>query len=281
MRKIVIILGICLSLIMSLFLYIKITERNPKFSVIFFNIGQGDAALIKFNNGQKMLVDCGVDRKILAKLGSVLPFYDRTIDFLLITHPDSDHYGGCVDVLDRYDVKEIIINNAKKESDLYWRFFDQKEKQEGAIIKIITEPENWVIGSSTLEFLNPDSSLNLSAKDSGGNNASIVFRLISNNEKFLFAGDMEIPLENALEQKYCSSTLLNCPALEADILKVGHHGSDSSTGEDLLKAVNPKEAIISVGQNTFGHPSFRVLKKLDRNKIKMLRTDEFGDILKQ
>lgn len=267
-----------LIIILALFLYIKISQQNPQFSVTFFNIGQGDAALIKFNNGQKMLVDCGPDKKILAKLGSALPFYDKTIDFLLVTHPDADHYGGCVDVLDRYDVKEIITNGVKKETDPYWQYFDQKENQEGAVIKIMTEPEKWVIGSSTLEFLNPDSSLNLTAKDTEGNNASIVFRLINNNEKFLFTGDMEIPLETALEQKYCSSTPQACPALKADILKVGHHGSDSSTGQALLAAVEPKIAIVSVGKNTFGHPSFRVLKKLERAHIQTLRTDEVGDI---
>lgn len=269
-----------LIIILALFFYIKISGRNPKFSVTFFSIGQGDAALIKFGNGQKMLLDCGPDRKILAKLGSALPFYDKTIDFLLISHPDADHYGGCADVLDRYDVKEIITNSTKKEADPYWRYFDQKEKQEGAIIKIMTGPQVWVIGSSTLEFLNPDSSLALSVKDAEGNNASIVFRLLNNNEKFLFTGDMEIPLENALEQKYCSSTSTDCPALKADILKVGHHGSDSSTGEELLHVISPKEAIVSVGQNTFGHPSFRVLKKLERASVKVWRTDELGDAVR-
>lgn len=273
-------LFVILIMILVLFFYIKLSRSNPKFSVTFFNIGQGDAALIKFNNGQKMLVDCGPDRKILAKLGAVLPFYDKTIDFLLISHPDADHYGGCADVLDRYDVKKIITNSTKKETDPYWRYFDQKEKQEGAKIKIMTGPEEWVIGSSTLGFLNPDSSLALSAKDAEGNNASIVFRLINDNEKFLFTGDMEVPLEDALEQKYCSSTPRDCPALKADILKVGHHGSDSSTGQKLLSATNPRETIVSVGQNTFGHPSFRVLKKLERAKIKVLRTDEIGDIFK-
>jgi len=274
-------MGFVLLLVLALHFYIKISEQNPQFSVTFFNIGQGDSALIKFNNGQKMLVDCGPDRKILAKLGSALPFYDRKIDYLLVTHPDLDHYGGCVDVLNQYAVQEIITNSSTKETDPYWKIWDAKEKQESAEIKIITNTQEWFIGSSTLYFLNPDNSLNLTAKDTEGNNASIVFKLTNAGESFLFTGDMEMPLEEALEQKYCSTTLPACPALKADVLKVGHHGSDSSSGEDFLRYVSPKEAVVSVGKNTFGHPSFRVLKKLQRIGAGILRTDELGDIIKQ
>src|SRR3989344_9396567 len=95
-------------------------KQQSHFYVVFLNIGQGDAALINFGNGQKMLVDCGPNRSILSALGRHLPFYDRTIDYLLVTHPDLDHYGGCVDVLKRFDVKNIIINGATKAYDPYW-----------------------------------------------------------------------------------------------------------------------------------------------------------------
>lgn len=280
-RRVQIILVLGLLLVAVLFFYVHFTGQNPKFGVTFFNIGQGDSALIRFNNGQKMLVDCGPDRKILSKLGSSLPFYDRTIDYLLVTHPDADHYGGCVDVLDQYNVREIITNSSRKDDDPYWQLWNKKMLGEGALIKIMTDPEEWEIGSSTLHFLAPDSSLKLDAKDDGGNNASIVFKLDNAGESFLFTGDMEMPLEDALVQKYCSSTLHDCPALQADILKVGHHGSDSSSGEEFLSEVDPKEAVVSVGKNTFGHPSFRVLKKLQRVGAEILRTDELGDIIKE
>lgn len=277
--EIIIVLG--LLTVSALLVYVHFTKQNPKFGVTFFNIGQGDSALIRFDNGQKMLVDCGPDKKILSKLGSALPFYDRTIDYLVVTHPDTDHYGGCADVLDRYNVGEIIVNSSRKEDDPYWQLWNKKMLAEGAKIKIMADPEEWEIGGSTLHFLAPDSSLKLAAKDTEGNNASIVFRLENAGESFLFTGDMEMPLEDALVQKYCSTTLHDCPALRADILKVGHHGSDSSSGEEFLSEVDPEEAIVSVGKNTFGHPSFRVLKKLQRAGAQILRADELGDIIRE
>ncbi len=262
------------------FLYKESAKHN--FQVTFFDIGQGDAALIQFNDGKKMLVDCGPDRKILAKLGKTLPFYDRTIDYVLATHPDLDHYGGCVDVLKNYKVKEIIINGRKKEYNPYWREWDKAVKNEGATIKVMDSPQVWHIASSTLEFLSPDRSLALDVKEDDNNNYSIVFRLTNGNKKFLFTGDMEVPLETALLKKYCPVTSTgSCAALESDILKVGHHGSDSSSGEEFLRAVNPKQAVISSGKNNkYGHPSLRVLRKTERAGAEILRTDTVGDIIR-
>lgn len=280
-RKIIFIICIISLLLLGCIFYFYYNQKNPhKFQVTFFNVGQGDAALIQFGNGQKMLIDCGADRKILAKLGQALPFYDRTIDYILATHPDLDHYGGCVDVLKNYKVKEIITNGRKKEYDPYWRIWYEAVKNEGAIIKIIDNPQEWVIASSTLEFLSPDKTLDLDINADDSNNYSIVFKLKNDRISFLFTGDMEDPLEYALAHKYCSVSSTVCPALQADVLKVGHHGSDSSSGEDFLKFVDPQTAIISAGKNNrYGHPSRRVLKKLERTGAEILRTDEKGDIM--
>ena len=229
-----------------------------------------------------MLVDCGPDKKILAKLGAALPFYDRTIDYVLATHPDLDHYGGCVDVLKNYNVKEIIINGHKKSNDPYWQAWDKAIKDEpNAVVKVMSNPEKWTIASSTLDFLSPDASLALGVAPADSNNYSIVFKLQSASTSFLFTGDMEEPLEKALVQKYCSSTS-TCQALQADVLKVGHHGSGGSSGAEFLGLVQPKIAVISVGKNNhYGHPSLRVLKKLDRVGAETLRTDELGDIIEK
>lgn len=281
-RKILLVAGIALVLSIGLLLYFLIKEsQKHEFKVTFLDIGQGDATLIEFANGKKMLVDCGKDRKILARLGTALPFYDRTIDYVLATHPDLDHYGGCVDVLKNYTVKEIITNGHTKENDPYWREWDRAMRNEGAIIKTVDSPEVWFIASSTLEFLSPDKSLDLRIPTDDSNNYSIVFRLKNGGSSFLFTADMETPLETALLDKYCISTsTFSCPALEAHTLKVGHHGSDTSSGEDFLKAVNSKEAIISVGKNTYGHPSLRVMRKLERAQMEILRTDMLGSITK-
>jgi len=279
MKKLLIILSILLLLTLALLSYLHFnTKQESKSRVIFFDIGQGDSALIQFKNDSKMLVDCGVDKKILAKLGKYLPFYDRTIDYLLVTHPDLDHYGGCIDVLKRYKVKNIITNGEKKEYDKYWLAWAQAVRLENANEVVIARTSTWKISSSTLEFLWPDKEGSKS-----GNSKSIVFRLVNSQTSIMFTGDIEEEVEDLLVEEYCnfssSSIKQVCPKLESKMLKVSHHGSDSSTGVKFLQAVNPNKAIISVGHNSFGHPSLRILRRLERISAEILRTDKIGDLL--
>jgi competence protein ComEC len=314
MKKGVVILLVMMALLLGLILYTKYFQFTG-FRVVFFNVGQGDSALIQFDNGQKMLVDCGPDKKILSKLGEYLPFYDRRIDYLLVTHFDLDHYGGCVDVLKRYDVGVIVENGVKKEYDGYWKEWSYKVKSykslpAGRQVHKVEGHEIWNIASTTLEFFSPDNALGLSDKDKEGNNSSIVFKLTHGSDSYLFTGDAEVPLENALIKKYCpssypslqegaqggvaevvtvsqstatpSDSLLvrgRCETIHAHYLKIGHHGSDSSSGDDFINAVAPQTAIISVGKNTFGHPSLRVMRHLERAAVEIWRTDEKNDII--
>lgn len=316
LRKCEKIIGVIILMALVIVVYFLFWRHaKTQFSVTFFNVGQGDAALIKFTNGQKMLVDCGPDKKILSKLGQSLPFFDKTLDYLIISHPDLDHYGGCVDVLNRYKVKQIITNGVTKEYDPYWQEWNKAAVGEQAINKIINGNELLTIASSTLEFFSPDSQLDFGDAKIDDNDKSIVFKLTDNNGKtFLFTGDMGAPLENVLLKKYCSNTMLTaaqatanptqpplgkgrglaispsyqegargelpktCP-FRSNILKVGHHGSNNSSGQEFLAAVKPKEAIISVGDNKFGHPGLRVIRHLERVGAQILRTDQTNDIL--
>ncbi len=268
--------------IFGLLFYIMWTVQAAKKSeVIFLDIGQGDAALIKFGNGQKMMVDCGPDKKVLSKLGRYLTFFDRTIDYMLVTHPDGDHYGGCPSVLERYDVKNIIFGDFQKSNDPFWRAWTKYSAAENSNWKFIDGYEIITIGSSSLEFFAPDSDSLILKKDANeSNNHSIVFLLKNNLGRFLFTGDMEMPLEDAILEKYCVGNSSSCPSLQADYLKVGHHGSDSSTGIQFLKAVSARYGIISVGaKNRYGHPTDRVLRKLKRDDVETWRTDLKSDII--
>jgi len=282
MKKIYLTLFFVILALAALFLYIKLNQQNRRgFSVIFFNIGQGDAALIRFADQEKILVDCGPDRKILSKLGETIPFYDNNIDYLIVSHPDLDHYGGCLDVIKKYRVKNIIINGVRKEGDSYWQIWDEYSRSHSNII-VMAAPQIMIIASNTLDFLAPDSGFTLGKENNEGNNLSIVFKLITPSSTFLFTGDMETPLETCLIAKYCRiSSAFGCLKLKSGVLKAGHHGSDSSTSQEFLEAVQPKQAVISVGKNTFGHPSLRVLKRLERARVDFLRTDEEDDILMQ
>ncbi len=292
-------LVIVLIVVLGLKVYLRFGEYTThRFEVTFFNIGQGDSALIQFRNGEKMLVDCGPNKTILTKLGQTLPFYDRSIDYLVVTHPDLDHYGGCVDVLQRYQVKKIITNGRTKPSDPYWQKWEALRHNEGAVLVVIDGKEDWQIASTTLSFLSPDLTLSLTTAPTDSNNYSIVFRLNDEptGQSVLFTGDMEELLEKSLLSRYCSSFVSNtttlvlkkqephdgvCPILSAQVLKVGHHGSESSTSKELLDAVAPKIGVVSVGKNAYGHPSLRVLKKLERSGVVIRRTDKEGDIVMQ
>lgn len=262
--------------VFGLWLYVNITS-SPQFKAVFLNIGQGDSTLIFLPQGGKMLVDCGPDRTILRKLNQYLPFYDRQIDYLLVTHPDLDHYGGCIDVLRRYDVKNIFINGAKKEKDpnfLSWENYLEKEEAE---VFIVERPIAYILSGARLKFFSPDPEF-INEK-TGDNDKSLVFKFFYNTTTIFFTADMEEKIEKELIKKYCEDSVENCLEFKSDYLKVGHHGSDSSSGQEFLTAVNPHIGIISVGKNNFGHPSLRVLRRMEREKIEIWRTDRRGDII--
>ncbi|MCX6781906.1 MAG: MBL fold metallo-hydrolase [Candidatus Magasanikbacteria bacterium] len=266
-----------LVLIVSIVLLFLKFSSGPDFKIVFLNVGQGDSALIRFPGGAKMLVDCGPNREVLNKLGEYLPFYDRTIDYLVITHPDTDHYGGCSDVLKRYEVKKIITNGNEKDGDPYWQVWKKYLALEGAEESVVTANYELNDSGAIIKFFSPTSE---TARTSD-NNSSLAFRLTYGTTTVFFTGDIEERAENDILSRYCATTTIvaSCDLLESQYLKVAHHGSDSSSGEDFLKAVSPQYAIISVGKNRFGHPSLRVTRKLERVGAEVWRTDEKNDII--
>ncbi|HLC69730.1 MAG TPA: MBL fold metallo-hydrolase [Patescibacteria group bacterium] len=260
----------------GILVYIYIQSSRHEFKVTFFDIGQGDAFLIEFETGEQMLVDCGKDKKILSKLGSALPFYDRTIDYLLITHYDSDHYGGCADVLRRYRVLKVVDNGLKKPGDPYFDSFEIYREKEKASYEAGHADLSWRIGEEVINFFGPGTDYGLDSTDHNEN--SLVFKLSRKDKDWLFMGDAGVKLEEAILRKYCSEGA-TCPLKDVEVLKAGHHGSDTSSSEEFLEVVSPEEAVISVGKNSFGHPSLRVLRKLDRVGANILRTDLDRDII--
>jgi competence protein ComEC len=260
----------------------KNSSENSHLQITFFNVGQGDSALIHFRNGQKMLVDCGPDKKVMQKLGKYLNGTDQIIDYMLITHFDLDHYGGCVDVLKRYDVKHVVTNGYTKPNDSYWIAWNEAAQNEHAEFKVINQVETWSIASTTLEIISPNATQIYKPSDDTGNNHSIVFRLNDpiQHLSVLFTGDIEEPTEKLLVDQFCVEKKFDCPILKAKILKAAHHGSDTSSSNDFVEAVHPEKVIISVGKfNKFGHPSLRVLRRLERLPTQILRTDLNDDII--
>ncbi|MBT4153541.1 MAG: MBL fold metallo-hydrolase [Candidatus Magasanikbacteria bacterium] len=245
--------------------------------IAFLDVGQGDATYLQFTNGEDMLIDCSRGAQVLDALGRVMPAFDRTITYMVITHPDADHYAGCMDVLAGFDVEQIILTGVGKQNTLYTSFLGYVEK-EYAEEMVIMEPREFILGEARLQVLYPDHNMQDDPLVPGStsfdsNDTSIVMRVDVGDTSVLLTGDAESALETYLVETYAEK-------LDVDILKVGHHGSKTSSGASFLEAVSPEHAIISASKdNSYGHPARSVTDRLKKNGASVWQTAQKGDIL--
>ncbi len=239
--------------------------------VVFLDVGQGDAILVQSFQGYNVLIDGGPDKDVIYRLDQYVPFYNRRIDLLISTHEDLDHITGLVEVLKRYKVKKILTNGLKNFSPAAMEW-EKLIKQKNIPRQVIDAPLDVILDKQTfLQFFWPQQELTKDLKGDD-NFASLVFKLKHGNNRFLFTGDADKKTEEELIKLGCD--------LKADVLKVGHHGSKYSSDIDFLRLIEPKYGVLSVGENNpFGHPSLRVLKNLEEVNVKILRTDQMGDIV--
>ena len=267
--KILLILGIVATLIsVPAFWFLYNTPNNLE--VDFLDVGQGDAILIKSPYGQNILIDGGPDDRIIGELSSNLAFWDKKIDLVILTHPHDDHVAGLIDVIKRYKVEKILYTGVVHNSPNYLAFLELVKARKIPII-IIDKPKEIKLGEDCeMQIIYPQESF-LGKHVSNLNNSSIVMKLVYGENKFLFTGDAESEVEQELLEKNID--------LHADVLKAGHHGSDTSSSEEFLKAVSPEFVVMQVGDdNDFGHPSRRIIKRLERMDSKILRNDLDGAI---
>jgi competence protein ComEC len=264
------------------------TQSN-QLKVVFFDVGQGDAALIQQGNNQ-ILIDGGPDgKKVMEKLGEYVPFWDRKIEIVIATHPDEDHISGLTDVMSNYNIGEIIDNGVSSDSQIYKKYEDLITKKKINHIEAKAGTEIKIGEEAKLDIISPDG-MEEKNNPKDTNVSSIVSKLIYNNHSILFTGDFTTEGELAMIDNP-PANFQNGPAvagvntsnlpvdLTAEILKVGHHGSKYATSDEFLNAVKPAEAVISVGKNNrYGHPAPEVLDRLSARKINIKRTDEVGDI---
>lgn len=262
-----IIFGILFSL--NLLVWLAVWELRPQgLEVTFFDVGQGDAALIETPERTQILIDGGPSgEKVLEKLGKEMPFWDRTIDLIILTHPERDHLAGLLEVLKSYKVENILWTGVIRDTAEF-KEWQKLIKEEGAKI-FIAKADLLVVGIG-IDVLYPLESLEGKVlRDS--NDSSIVVRLVFGKTSFLFTGDATKSVEKELVLDSVKHKL------DSDVLKVGHHGSKTSTSKEFIEAVSPEIAVISVGRNnSYGHPRQEVLDNLSGAKI--LRTDLDGDI---
>lgn len=244
-------------------------QSNHLLTVTFFDVGQGDAALIRTPQDQTILIDGGPDRTILTKLGESLPWTRRTIDLVILSHPHADHVAGLNYVLARYRVRHVLMTGAIHTTPEYLKFLELLKNKE---VPVTIAQAGQVIelnGGVSVEVLWPFKSV-VGERVNDLNITSIVNRVVYKATAVLFTGDM--PKEN-------EAALLNSGSdLTAQILKVAHQGSRTSSSEEFIKAVAPEVAVIPVGQNSYGHPHAEVVERLKKLVEVVLRTDAEGDI---
>lgn len=350
------------------FLYAK----EPPLTVYFYDIGQGDAIHIRTSEGFDVLIDGGPTGRVAEKLGRTLPFWDHTIELMVLTHPHADHLVGFIEILKQFKVEKVLATGVVHTTDEYLMWLDEIKRQ-GIKMETARAGQRWVLGrpaapvhaktavdcpseaitacarprssasaevsaeadtvlaspaqhfcceppppddladdsallggeeeeKAVLEILWPKESyegkrvVEKSEADGGLNATSIVSKLTYGKTSFLFTGDMEEGVETQLLEEYnanirisCQSTNTNSQfvdlnkicrfALQADVLKVGHHGSKTSTSKEFLEVVQPKYAVIQVGKNRYGHPAFATLWRLKQAGVEILRNDTDGDVV--
>jgi len=259
-------------IVLNVFSWLVVWEISKErgLEICFFDVGQGDSIFIEGPQRQQILVDGGPDDSVIKKLESMMPFWDRSIDLIVLTHPDKDHLFGLVEALRRYKVENILWTGVNSDSSLFQEWKKAMEK-EGANVWIAEQGLN--IDISTYRYINvlyPFESLE-NRNVSNLNDTSIVLMLDSNGRRALLPGDISSRVEALLAEKGLS--------VGADILKVAHHGSRYSTSEDFVKAVAPSVAVISAGENNpYGHPSPDILAILEDSGINILQTSKQKDI---
>jgi len=256
------------------------TLPDGKLHIIFCNVGQGDAVYVRFPDGRDMLVDGGPNDMVLACLGRHMPFWDREINIVVNTHPQNDHVKGLISVLNRYKVDYVVRSDVTASSDVYAQFADAIKIHQ-VLQRLVTRGERIAIGLTSLSVIWPSESqiarmqpgtgvLGVST-DNELNDGSLVFFLRYGSFDALFPGDADAHVEG----NYTGDQLADG---QIEVLKVPHHGSKTGMTQAFVDWVKPALAVISVGKNSYGHPSAEAIDMLQSVGSKILRTDQKGDI---
>ena len=250
------------------------TLPDGRLHVTFLDVGQGDAILVQTPAGNRILIDGGPSPELLLDaLGRRLPFWDRRIDLVLLSHPHDDHLRGLLSVIERYQVRQVLVGSiptppsslSAQGGTAVAQHWQELLKEHGIPILPVEQSLEIDLGDGVTAQVLPASA------DGNGGEVWLVARLISQSATFLLTGDLEAAALSRLGQ--------NGWQLSSTVLKVPHHGSSAALEEELLDAIRPQLAIVSVGSdNRFGHPAASTLALLAEHSIRTLRTDQVGDI---
>ena len=256
-------------LVSAIILSVVIFSRNADLKIIFLDVGQGDATMITTPMGKQILIDTGAKGTISQKIAKYMPVSDHSLDMLILTHPDLDHVGGGLSIINNYEVDVLLHSGLLAGAPMYEAFAERSTQlgipaitaQAGQ--KIELEPDLY------LQVMSPYPGLDTMEP----NDFSVVMRLVYGDTSALLMGDATKFIETDMVNMYGD-------IIQSDILKVGHHGSQTSTSEDFVGVVNPQYGVISAScNNNFGHPHGSVLATLFKAGVEVLGTCEEGDIV--
>jgi competence protein ComEC len=241
--------------------------KTTKLSLRMLDVGQGDALLLTLPERQTILIDGGPDHTVIERLGTYLPFWEHSLDALILTHPHEDHLVGALDVLNTYTLGTVLSNPVKDEKTASWKAWNakltnQRNIRAKDVATIRTEDSQVVLEIFTGEQVSANQ-----------NNNSVVVGITYGSVKFALMGDAESELEEELVRE---TTFFSAPVT---VLKVGHHGSQTSSSPPFLETLHPLIGLISCGiDNKFNHPSVNIINRFLYNRTHLFRTDRQGTI---
>lgn len=232
------------------------TLPDGRLHIVYCNVGQGDAAYIRFPDGRDMVVDGGPDDSILQCLGRHMSFWDRHIDMVALTHPQKDHMKGLISVLNRFRVDYFLQSDSEYPDELM-----NLVRKKNSSVRRVAQNDRIQIGATSLLFLWPSMTTSSDLNDN-----SLVFDMRYGSFDAVFTGDARL-FEQLQNLKY-----------PVEILKVPHHGSKTGMTQDYIGLLKPEVAVISVGKNSYGHPAKEIVDMLQSVNSRVLRTDIYGDV---
>lgn len=283
-------------LVISLLVGVVLGLPDGKLHIVFCNVGQGDGIYIRMPDGKNVVIDGGPNNKILSCLGNRMAFWDRGVDLMVLTHPHQDHFTGLMEILKRYQVKNIVVptvNNSESES---YSSFIKLVTEEGTTIKNLYQGEKiefgiqnpkssaqskivftslWPTHDWVAERVNTVLNSPILAAETAYNDLndfSEVLQMTYGTFDILFTGDAE---SSILEQIKSQGLL---PQDLVEVIKVPHQGNKNALTEDLISYIHPKLGVIMVGKNSYGHPAPQTIQLLLNHNAISKRTDHDGDV---
>lgn len=253
-------------------LFLAQTQKKSAYSrIAFLDVGQGDAIFIEAPNGTQVLIDAGPDASVISSISDVMRFWDRSIDLVIPTHADKDHIGGFPEIFRRFEVVHVYDTPNGATTAIYEEYARMRDAETKNIAfahstdTIILDEYHGVY----LRVLFPDQDVS----DIERNDSSTVVQFVHGDIEVLLTGDAGTTIEEYL-------VFLYGDGLESNILKAGHHGSDTSSSKLFLDTVRPEVVVVSAGKdNRYGHPHESVLESLEEQNIQIFQTAHQGTVL--